>query len=138
MNPQQRIAAIGTDKELSDLLDFSAVRLSVIILPLLQLLSLIQSLTCNICIIKVEVLLFYVVNICLFFSQLYDKQHIHVHAFLYILEYVIKHALVLFYLCFAHVFLYLLNTRQCLCNVSTAVFQKKNVFVSSNRCFLHL
>lgn len=26
MNPQQRIAAIGTDKELSDLLDFSAVR----------------------------------------------------------------------------------------------------------------
>lgn len=25
MNPQQRIAAIGTDKELSDLLDFSAV-----------------------------------------------------------------------------------------------------------------
>ncbi|CDQ80116.1 unnamed protein product [Oncorhynchus mykiss] len=25
MNPQQRIAAIGTDKELSDLLDFSAM-----------------------------------------------------------------------------------------------------------------
>lgn len=25
MNPQQRIAALGTDKELSDLLDFSAV-----------------------------------------------------------------------------------------------------------------
>lgn len=25
MNPQQRAAAIGTDKELSDLLDFSAV-----------------------------------------------------------------------------------------------------------------
>lgn len=38
---------------------------------------------------------------------------------------------------FAHGFLYSLNTRHCLCNVSTAVFQK-NVFVSSNRCFLHL
>ncbi|KAA8595617.1 hypothetical protein FQN60_010908 [Etheostoma spectabile] len=25
MNPQQRIAALGTDKELSDLLDFSAM-----------------------------------------------------------------------------------------------------------------
>ncbi len=25
MNPQQRMAAIGTDKELSDLLDFSAM-----------------------------------------------------------------------------------------------------------------
>lgn len=28
MNPQQRIAALGTDKELSDLLDFSAVGLT--------------------------------------------------------------------------------------------------------------
>ncbi len=84
MNPQQRIAAIGTDKELSDLLDFSAVRHPSVILPLFQLLSLFQSLTCNLCIIKVELLLFYVVKICLFFSQLNDKQHTHTCMHFYI------------------------------------------------------
>lgn len=53
MNPQQRIAAIGTDKELSDLLDFSAVRdLSILLhltfkTTLLKLLSFVMSLTPN-------------------------------------------------------------------------------------------
>lgn len=70
MNPQQRIAAIGTDKELSDLLDFSAVRQPSILFVPFKLSSNCCHLLCH-SFLKYKLCIVKLFKICMFIYCFY-------------------------------------------------------------------